>query len=430
MTFPGEFLLSTALSSLLTSAMEPLARTVSHASNSAIPNQTPQPSQLVSLRYHDAITQAQYLEFMRRYGYDQKGAEILFEDAEQRFGMPDLVNLKRRGLMPQKQYLKLALESGVTAERSEIAEKALAFYPQVGDLIRFAVREGYTPEIIERFKLDEDLPEKFLEEANKAGLSAEDATLFWRAHWELPSVQAGYEMLHRRIIKIDELELLLRTADVMPFWRDKLIAIAQTPYTRVDVRRMFQLGVLDTEGVLRAYKDIGYDEEHASKLTEFTIKDVMTEERDLTKAEITKLYSFNELTKEKASEMLAGLGYDVEEVNFILSTIELKQKTADTTEQIKSYTEQFVNNLIDEEAFREFLSHLSMKAEAMERTIRNAIIKKLKARQRLEKTDILTVFKKELIDRVEAKDRLIALNYNDTDAELLLNTVKIGEVKK
>jgi len=430
MTFPGEFLLSTAVSSLLSAAMEPLARTINQAANSVIPNTLPPYQQLVSLRYKGALDKAKYLEFMRRLGYDELGAEIIFKDAEQRFGMPDLVNLKRRQLLPLEDYKRLTLESGLTPERVEIAEKALAFYPQVGDLIRFAVREGYTPEIVERFGLDEDLPPKFLEEAAKAGLSDEFATLFWRAHWELPSVQAGYEMLHRGIIKLEDLELLLRTSDVMPFWRDKLIAIAQTPYTRVDVRRMFQLGVLDLPGVIKSYRDIGYDEEHALKLAEFTVKDVMAEERDLTKAEITKLYSFQELTREKASSMLMDLGYDGDEVSLILATIELKQKTDDTTEQIKSYSEQFVNSLITEEDFREVLSHLSMKADAMERTVRSAIIKKLKARQRLEKADILGVYKKELIDRDEARARLIALNYGEKDAELLLNTIKLGEVKK
>ena len=52
-------------------------------------------------------------------------------------------------------------------------------------------------------------------------------------------------MLHRGVIDTAELDMLLRAQDVMPFWRDRLTAIAYRPLTRVDVRRMYKQGVLN-----------------------------------------------------------------------------------------------------------------------------------------------------------------------------------------
>ena len=83
----------------------------------------------------------------------------------------------------------------------------------------------------------------------KAGLPEEQARNYWAAHWELPSAQMGYAMFQRRIIDHETLVMLLKSLDIMPFWRDKLIEMSYNPLTRVDVRRMYGLGVLSEEEV-------------------------------------------------------------------------------------------------------------------------------------------------------------------------------------
>jgi hypothetical protein len=151
--------------------------------------------------------------------------------------------------------------------------KELAYQiPPVADIITMAVREAFTPEIAARFGQYQDLPSEFVEWAGKKGLSKEWAERYWAAHWSLPSAQQGFEMLHRGVIGVDDLNMLMRALDIMPYWRDKLIKIAYRRLTRVDVRRMFALGVIDVSGVRKAYTDLGYNEYDANLMTNFTIK--------------------------------------------------------------------------------------------------------------------------------------------------------------
>lgn len=151
--------------------------------------------------------------------------------------------------------------------------KELAYQiPPVADIITMAVREAFTPDIARRFGQYEDLPTEFVEWVGKKGLNKDWAERYWAAHWSLPSPQQGFEMLHRGVIGEGDLNMLLRALDIMPFWRDKLIQIAYRPLSRVDVRRMFALGVLDVSGVRKAYTDIGYNEYNADLMTQFTIK--------------------------------------------------------------------------------------------------------------------------------------------------------------
>lgn len=223
------------------------------------------------------------------------------------------------------------------AQRSIL--RALSFYyPPVPDLIRFAVREVFTPEIAAKYGLFDDFPSEFAQAAEKAGLSREWALAYWGAHWQLPSIEQGYEMFHRGIISKDDLMTLLRTQDVMPFWRDKLIQAAYHPLTRVDVRRMYRLGVLDREGVKKAYLDLGYSPEHAEMMTEFTVRyetaeseDEQSVYRSSMRSAILRAYRYNVLSRSEAAERLRALKYVDDDIAGFLDATDL-QKRVDAAE--------------------------------------------------------------------------------------------------
>lgn len=151
--------------------------------------------------------------------------------------------------------------------------KELAYQiPPVADIITMAVREAFTPAIAARFGQYEDLPTDFVTWVGKKGLSKEWAERYWAAHWSLPSPQQGFEMLHRGIINRDDLFMLLRALDIMPFWRDKLVNMAYTLFTRIDIRRMYNIGVMNEGDVNRAYRELGYDDYKADIMTRFVVK--------------------------------------------------------------------------------------------------------------------------------------------------------------
>jgi len=156
----------------------------------------------------------------------------------------------------------------------------LAFFiPPVQDLVTMSVREAFDPEIVARNGQDDDFPQAFGDWAKKQGVSDFWAHKYWQAHWRLPSEQMGFEMLHRGIIDEEKLRGLMQALDIMPGWRDEIIAISYTPFSRVDIRRMHKLGVMDAAGVEKAYRDIGYSPEDAKLQLEFV--EALNEDEDL-----------------------------------------------------------------------------------------------------------------------------------------------------
>ena len=108
----------------------------------------------------------------------------------------------------------------------------------------------------------------------------------------------------------------------MPWWRDKLEAISYNPLTRVDVRRVYKMGIIDREQVLRTYLDFGYNDEKAEWLTRFTEMQNTEADRDLTKAEILSAFDKSIINYVTCRTMLLDLGYSEDEVEILISVKE------------------------------------------------------------------------------------------------------------
>ncbi len=233
----------------------------------------------------------------------------------------DALEMWLRGLVDEKVLDTALRAAGLESPWVEATKRAALVIPPVQDIITMAVREAFTPDIAQRFGQYDDYPEELSKWAKQKGLSEDWAKRYWAAHWSLPSVEMGFEMLHRRkpgsresVIQPEDLARLLRAQDVMPFWRDKLVDIAYSPYTRVDIRRMHQLGLLTREQVYDAHLDLGYDPQKAENLTEFTIRlnkgTPSDDEQDLgklTRTAVLNFYKDGVITAEKAQALLVGM---------------------------------------------------------------------------------------------------------------------------
>ncbi|GAI83784.1 unnamed protein product, partial [marine sediment metagenome] len=162
------------------------------------------------------------------------------------------------------------------------------------------------------------------------------------------SILQGYEMLHRGVIGAEELGDLFKAVDIMPYWRSRLEAISYRVLSRVDVRRMFDVGVLDQAGVLEAYKHLGYNDDDAQKMTDFTVKFYLQKEKDLTKTDIIDGYSRQYFASGEATEMLENLGYDTDEAGYYLAKADYKEALAQKKEILKLVEGQFKTGIVSE----------------------------------------------------------------------------------
>ena len=245
--------------------------------------------------------------------------------------------------------------------------KTLAYQiPPVADIITMAVREAFTPEIAAKFGQYQDFPADLEKYAGQKGLSKEWAERYWASHWALPSPQQGFEMLHRGVINDSELDMLLRASDVMPFWRDRLTAIAYRPLTRVDVRRMYKQGVLDETEVFESYQDQGYDDKNAERMAEFTVRQTLTSLSKFTSSDIVKAFTNRMIDRGEATSMLRDLDIRPDDANYIISTAEYKRLWAFTDDQIAAIRNLYKKRIYDENQTRDKLARLNLPSDQID----------------------------------------------------------------
>ena len=245
--------------------------------------------------------------------------------------------------------------------------KTLAYpIPPVADIITMAVREAFTPSIAERFGQYEDYPPAFEEWAEKKGLSPEWSKRYWAAHWSLPSAQQGFEMLHRGVIEETELNMLLRALDIMPFWRERLTKIAYRRLSRVDIRRMYNVGVMDEKQVFEAYSELGYNERDSLRMSEFTIKQVLRTQSKFTTNDIVNAYSKYMITKSEARTLLTDIGVRPENVPFILTSAEYKREWKLTDDRVAAIRNLYKRDVYDDNKARAELLLLAFPAERVD----------------------------------------------------------------
>jgi alkylhydroperoxidase/carboxymuconolactone decarboxylase family protein YurZ len=373
-------------------------------------------------------------------------------------------------------------DQGVPERTIETLKEQSNIIPGTQDLIRMSVREAFSPEIAEKFGQYQDPPTAVYPWAEKLGLSKEWVDRYWAAHWELPGANQGFELLHRGIITEDELKLLLRALDVMPFWRDKLIKLSWNVPTRVDTRRFWDLRTIDEKRLREIYTGLGY---HAQDLEDYilwtkiyvefpdllarfkngwvSLDDVRRRllalgmdaaaaeellqtkvqaegaarsnaERDLTLTDIYKGVKMERITRAEAVGLIMDLGYSEDEAGFKLDVNVPTDETTSAVEQRQLAKADVLSGLkagiITREGARQMLLQLRYAAVDVEFLLKlyDAQIKPPTEVKLLEasKADIVLGVKKGLITQSEGHAMLLDLGYAPAAADFIL-TVQTTE---
>jgi len=381
------------------------------------------PDELSRLCIRGVITKNEFIDLMEKQGFTKTQAEQILSLYRAMLGVSEYRELYLRREITEEEHDQALRKLGFKDSDIAYLKKLYYYIPSPSDLVRMAVREAWNDDVAEKFGYDEEFPEEFAEWAEKQGMSREWAKRYWRAHWDLPSPTMGYEMLHRGIITEEELDMLLKTADYPRFWREKLIKLSYSPYTRVDVRRMYQLGILSKEDVFKAYKDLGYDDEHARNLTEFTVAGASTSERDLTKSEILKGYRYKLLDREEAKEALMKMGYDEEEAEYYIALEDYNEEKERKEEVIKRTKTEFTKGIIDRNEVYKRLSEINLQSKEIDYYLSIWDTSRQAKPKQPSLADLKSFFKARVIDEKTFREELSNLGYSDKYIDWYVKTI-------
>jgi len=357
---------------------------------------------------------------MREAGLDDKDIDLMFLSRYRVYDEGTISILWLRKVLSDDEMFMRMRELGYTDTRTKEIMQSWSIIPGPSDLFHLVAKEAFEPDMIKRMGYDDEFPEEQVQWLEKQGISRAWAEKYWYAHWETPSIQAGYEMLHREdperpgqsIIDLEELDMLYRTVEIPPYWRSRLTKIAYLPYTRVDVRRMHDMGVLTDKELIQSYKDLGYDQIHAEKMADFTVRYNQGADKELTRGQIITGYKEKILTRADAYTLLTDLDYNEAQAEYFLITEDYKEAKDLQDDILANIKDRFQNNLADEFTTQSRLNSLNLTGERIAVLMDKWKIKKLIDVKLPSKTDLDKFLIAKVIDLDTYRIEMDRLGYN------------------
>lgn len=328
-----------------------------------------------------------------------------------------LIRAKWRGIIPADYVNETMAKAGYTDEDIQRFEDTLKFYPTPADLVTWQAREVYEPEMIAKYGLDDEFEAVEKEPFHKAGMDDIQIRNFWRAHWVHPAWTTIRDMLYRGEITEEDVWEWFKTVEIPPFWREKYIATAYSPIARVDLRRLYQLGVIDREKVKAGYIALGNKPEDAEWLTQWTEIEYAPPDRELTKTEILKNYRIGKVEKDEVRRLLAALEYDEAEIEWILTYEDYTITMEEVEAEAETVISELVGGIIDLKQAGEKLDMLKLPIKAKNKYLKKAEQEYRKMLQMPSKDDVKRWFTLKIITEEDFRARMRLLKYSDADID-------------
>lgn len=349
---------------------------------------------------------------LAQLGLPEQQIELLFLSFHRAYDEGTIRTLYFREVITEPQVYEKMKAIGYNKERTKEIMQSWPVLPSLGDIVRYIAKEAFEPKMIELFGLLEDYPVEAEEWAAKQGLSKRWVEAEWVAHWRDLGIDFMLEAYHRHIVDWPLVERYMALIEIPPKLREIVKDTAFRVYTRVDVRRMHSIGVLNDAELIVAYQDQGYDETKAIKMAEFTIKYNKEHERDLTKSEVLKGYTERLIQKEEAETMLIDMEYSESEADYLLAYEDYKFTKKLEVKRIANIQFRFVNNFITEHETRTQLNTLVLRGEQIDVLIEEWKIDIFENRKLPSKTDLDKFFKAKIIDKDIYQDEMFKLGYS------------------
>lgn len=252
-----------AIGGAITPTLEPLTQDLANEAWTAHPVKPLSAAASAEAVVRDLWDEGRAGEEAQRTGIDGERFDVLHGLAGEPPGPQQLLELWNRDQLTEARVDTGLRQSRMRPEWYTAFKTLRDVLVPVSDLVRFAVREVFSPADRARLDLDAEFPAAFAEQARKLGLPEQSARDYWAAHWDLPSYTQATEMLFRGEISRAEFNGLLKALDYAPTWRGPLEAIARRIPTITDMIRFAVREVYNPP--LR--KQLGIDAEYPAAFT-------------------------------------------------------------------------------------------------------------------------------------------------------------------
>lgn len=416
--------------------------------NATMPYKLPSGGQADMLYMADEITKDQWRCFHEMDGSVVKWQEKVIHAGRTRLSPDQITELYRRQKISLTQWVDEMRQLGVTElrDRQRFLDRQQA-QPQLQDVIRFMVRDVADKNIIDRFDLDSQFPDKWtgdlVKYGEQLGVTPDLAKYYWRAHWEIPSYTQLTEMMYRnrpgRVpeeleVTPKDVEDAITQNDMLPFWVKRMMNIGYQPLTRTDLSRAYAIRAVDDAELKSGLMDGGYQDADADILVRFyrrqrKLARVRTMGR-LTPRIMVGKYAKGYISRSDLETYYLTLEYTLDEVDEALKFADLERSYQNRQAIVTRTKGEYRSGLIGPDVARNALINSGISLAEANMLISQWAPAKSPRSKQVSATQLCAWRSKRIITPEQQLQALIRVGYESIDAHRIVETCEAELTEK
>jgi len=403
------------------------------------------PDILVYLRSRGLINKETFMQIMKDWGYSEANAEGFFFALQNRATVSELIRgifyltAKPDNIDTVWHLISERLrEYGYTEDQAELITNSYKYLPSLNDVLQWMAKEAFEEDMVQALGLDEEFPQLFAEYAAKLGVPPDDAKRFWRAHWSTIGFSQMADAFHRHRAEAyvrgwyehemnqwkRNWDVFFRQAEVPRFYREMLQKITYNVITRVDARRMYEMGFLDKDELTAIYIAQGYTKEDAEKMSDWVAWETQRYDeedlRGLTKSNIENLYKYGLINDNEYINLMNKIGYGEETSEYSLQLLKSNIFMENFKSRVDIIKKKYLKGLLTADQARHALIQLGADATWVDEAVASWETDRIEQIKQLSKDDIKQAVRYGILKIQEGFKKLIEIGYNKDDAKILL----------
>lgn len=394
--------------------LAPVAQSIANAVNQAAPVMPLSPAELALGVVKGTVDQGTARTEAEKSGVQASDLDIMVLNTGDPLSPQELLYLLRRGLIDQAR-----LEHGVRQGRlrNEWIPDLLNLKLQPispADAVAAAVQE----------QIDRGAAEKI---AYEGGIGAADFAILFNTRGRPPGIEQVVELVRRGIVPAKgtgpdstTLEQAVHESDLKTKWEPAIQALLDYIPPPRTVTALLRAGSITEQQALDLFRKAGLSQELAAAYVADASHTKVAAEKELTKAEVTQLYTERLITKEQAAAMLGHLRYTAAESAFILQLGDLQRHAKVYNAAVTRIGTLYVNRRIERGAAGSALDSLGVPAAQRDEYLTVWALERASNLKILSEAVIASAWAKGVIGDDEAMGQMEAHGYTARDSWIYL----------
>ena len=238
----------------------------------------------------------------------------------------EIIRMWKRGFIKEERMRETLQRQGYTDSDIDAMIKDYQYMPSPSEIISWLAREVFEPDMIKKWRLDEGFEDvKGRELFYQQGIDDDMIKKFWIAHWTHLDYYRIKTLVNRGILKEEDVAEWCKLQEIAPVWADKMWELMWDDLTRVDIRRIYELGYRDDDWLRKQLTRIGYKDENLEDMFEFYKRYKLRKYHGILEDLYVEEFKNDMITPDQFYNLMIEIGYTKDEAEALTYLMMIKK---------------------------------------------------------------------------------------------------------